>query len=374
MPPIAPPRLRGRTRRVVLAAALPAALAVTALPSAAQANFVTLSNSGELKYEQTNVGNNNVVVRQILRHVRVQTSQAITGHTLNCERLSSNEVACFAGDVDRVTVDMGLGNDTVEYRAPKPGLVDTGAGNDKVLAGTREQDGESIQPVTYLGGTGSNTISYEKATSGVRLTPEDGLANDGRTIDKENVTPSFNTQIGSPFSDPQFFGTPANDTMNGLGGTDAIAGGFGDDRFITAPGDGADDYHGGPNRDTITYETRTTGMTIDLDNVADDGQLGEGDNVRSNIERVIGGSGVDRMFSLSALSTLEGRGGDDKLFGGENVDTLVGGPGEDVLDAGTGADTISARDGEHDTIDCGIDNNLDTLSSDLGEPSVDTGP
>ena len=76
------------------------------------------------------------------------------------------------------------------------------------------------------------------------------------------------------------------------------------------------------------------------------------------------------MFSLSALSTLEGRGGDDKLFGGENVDTLVGGPGEDVLDAGTGADTISARDGEHDTIDCGIDNNLDTLTSDLGEASV----
>ena len=166
MPPVTLPRLRGRTRRVVLAAALPAALAVTALPSAAQANFVTLSNSGQLMYEQTNVGNNNVVVRQILRHVRVQSSQVITGHTVNCERLSTNEVACFAGDVDHITVDMGLGSDTVEYRAPKPGTVDMGAGNDKVLGGTREQDGESIQPVTYLGGANSDTISYEKATSG----------------------------------------------------------------------------------------------------------------------------------------------------------------------------------------------------------------
>jgi Ca2+-binding RTX toxin-like protein len=370
MPPIVPARLRGRTRRVALAAVLPAALAVTALPAAAQANFVTLSNSGELKYEQTNVGNNNVVVRQILRQVRVQTSQAITGHTVNCERLSSNEVACFAGDVDRVTVDMGLGNDTVEYRAPKPGAVIMGAGNDKVLAGTREQDGESIQPVSYFGGTGSDTISYEKATSGVRLTPEDGLANDGRTIDKENVTASFETQIGSPFSDPQLFGTPGNDVMNGLGGNDAIAGGFGDDRFITAPGDGADDYHGGPHvsGDTIAYETRTAPLTIDLDNAADDGQTGEFDNVRSNIERIIGGSGVDTMFSLNALSKLEGRGGDDNLFGGGSADSLVGGSGEDELDGGAGADTISARDGEHDDIDCGSE--IDTLSADLGEASV----
>lgn len=370
MPPVTLPRLRGRTRRVVLAAALPAALAVTALPSAAQANFVTLSNSGQLTYEQTNVGNNNVVVRQILRHVRVQSSQAITGHTVNCERLSSNEVACFAGDVDHITVDMGLGNDTVEYRAPKPGTVDMGAGNDKVLGGTREQDGESIQPVTYLGGANSDTISYEKATSGVRLTPEDVLANDGRAIDKENVTSTFETQIGSPFSDPQFFGTPGNDVMNGLGGNDAIAGGFGDDRFVTSPGDGADDYHGGPHvfGDTITYETRTGTQRIDLDNVADDGQTGEFDNVRSNVENVIGGSGVDTIFSLNAFSKLEGRGGDDHLFGGGGPDSLVGGAGEDELNGEAGEDTISARDGEHDDIDCGSE--IDTLSSDLGEASV----
>jgi Ca2+-binding RTX toxin-like protein len=371
MPPITAARLRGRTRRVVLAAARPAALAVTALPAAAQANFVTLSNSGVLTYQQQDPGDTNVQVRQILQHVRVTSSEGIVGHSVNCERLSSNEVACFAGDVETVGVQMGIGDDTVQYRAPQPGTVSLGTGNDKVLAGTREQAGRVIEPVTYLGGTGSDTISYEKATSGVRLTPEDGLANDGRATDKENVTATFETQIGSPFSDPQLFGTPGNDVMDGLGGNDAIAGGFGDDRFVTRINDGADDYHGGPHvfGDTITYETRTAGLTIDLDNVADDGQTGERDNVRSNVEDVIGGSGGDTIFSLGAFSKLQGRGGDDHLFGGAGPDELVGGADEDELDGGSGEDSISARDGELDDIDCG--SAIDTLSKDLGESSVE---
>ena len=370
MHPIVPARLRGRTRRVALAAALPAALAVVALPSAAQANFVTLSNSGVLTYQQQDPGDTNVVVRQILQHVRVTSSEGIVGHSVSCERLSANEVACFAGDVKNVSVQMGLGDDTVEYRAPQQGTVSLSSGNDKVLAGTREQAGGVIAPVTYLGGPGSNTISYEKATSGVRLTPEDGLANDGRTIDKENVTPSFQTQIGSPFSDPQFFGTPGNDVMDGLGGADSIAGGLGDDRFVVRSNDGADDYHGGPHvfGDTISYEKRTAALTIDLDNVADDGQTGERDNVRSNVENVIGGSGVDTISSLGAFSKLEGRGGNDHLFGGAGPDSLVGGAGEDELDGGPGVDTISARDGELDDIDCGSE--IDKLSKDLGESSV----
>ena len=77
--------------------------------------------------------------------------------------------------------------------------------------------------------------------------------------------------------------------------------------------------------------------------------------MRSNVENVIGGSGVDTISSLGAFSKLEGRGGDDHLFGGAGPDSLVGGAGEDELDGGPGADTISARDRELDDIDCGSD-------------------
>ena len=362
-------RLRGRTRGVLIAAALPAALAVT-LPAAAQANFVILDR-GVLTYEQQDLSNTNVVTRMVGDTVRVTSSDGIVGHSTTCSRISSNEVACPDEMVATVGVLMGGGNDTVEYRLPHQGTVSMGAGADKVLGGTRLQTGRLIQPVNYIGGSGKDTISYEKANQGVRLTPEDGTANDGRPIDRENVAADFETQIGSNFADAPFFGTPGPDVMNGLGGNDQIAGGGGDDRFIATSGDGSDDYHGGPHGlglDTITYETRTLPLTIDLDNVADDGQNGELDNVRSNVENVIGGSNADTIHSLGAFSRLEGRGGDDHLFGGFGPDTLIGGPGEDELDAGSGVDTVSARDGETDDIDCGTED--DTLTADLHETSV----
>ena len=73
------------------------------------------------------------------------------------------------------------------------------------------------------------------------------------TIDKENVTPTFQTQIGSPFSDRQFFGTPGNDVMDGLGGNDRSPAASATTASSSATTlDGADDYHGGPTASSAT--------------------------------------------------------------------------------------------------------------------------
>ena len=125
-------------------------------------------------------------------------------------------------------------------------------------------------------------------------------------------------------------------------------------RSATAPTTTTADRTGSASTPSPTRRARCR-STIDLDNVADDGQNGELDNVRSNVENVIGGSNADTIHSLGAFSRLEGRGGDDHLFGGFGPDTLIGGPGEDELDAGSGVDTVSARDGETDDIDCGTE-------------------
>jgi Ca2+-binding RTX toxin-like protein len=365
---ITPARKRS-TRRAVFAAVLPATLLATAVPAVAEANFVILER-GQLTYEQQTLANTSVTARMANGAVRIQSSDGIRGHTTNCQRIDGDEVSCPDAAVQRVLVQMGGGRDTVEYRLPHPGTVLLGAEQDTLVAGTRQAIGRALQPVAYSGGSGTDLITYANATAGVRLTPEDGLANDGRSGDQENVLSDFENMTGSNFGDPQFFGTAGRNTMTGLEGNDAIAGGGGDDVFVATVADGADDYHGGPhvNGDTISYETRTQALTVDLDNVNDDGQTGERDNVRSNVENFIGGSGVDTVFSLGAFSRLEGRGGNDKLFGGFGPDTLIGGAGSDLLDAGSHVDNVQARDGETDDINCGSE--FDTISKDSFEASV----
>ena len=69
-----------------------------------------------------------------------------------------------------------------------------------------------------------------------------------------------------------------------------------------------------------------------LDNVANDGESGENDDVRSDVQNVTGGSGSD---------TLTGSSGNNVLSGGNGGDTLDGGTGTDILNGGAGADTVS---------------------------------
>ena len=136
-----------------------------------------------------------------------------------------------------------------------------------------------------------------------------------------------------------------------------------------------------------------------MDGVANDGRPGEGDNV-VNVEKIeshvsgtlAGGAGDDELTVWANIdegnSTLIGNGGNDKLTAGDYQDNLDGGPGNDVLNAGFGNDVVTggpgqdtiladatsascgwysytckipfgndvvnARDGEADTIDCGV--------------------
>jgi Ca2+-binding RTX toxin-like protein len=368
---------RRRTRLALLAAALPAALAAFALPAAAEAASVSAGSRSLNVLDRSffvggSIENNDVTVTVRGDSFVVTDTAGITtehqGSGGTCVRTSAVEARCPLSNVNNVAVQVAGGGDKVEYRLPHEGFVDLGDGADTLFAGTRESAGFAIKPVTYVAGSGSDVITYGKASQGVSVTPEDGLANDGRPGDQENVRPDFEGIFGSNFGDSPLFGTPGPDTMMGLGGRDIVAGGGADDVFLTSVGDGADDYHGGPGRDTIDYAGRTQPLTVFLDNVADDGETNEHDNVRSNVENVIGGSARDTLHSLDAFSRLDGRGGDDLLFGENGPDTLIGGPGVDLLDAGSGNDAVDARDNGVDDIFCGSES--DTLSRDTFESRV----
>jgi hypothetical protein len=350
---------RRRTRRALIAAALPAVIAAFALPSAAHAGVTSLTSAGQLGYTDTGVETNNVVLRAVGNEIVITDSVPI--QTLHCRVVTQNQVACPA-NVAAVHVSTGPGNDSVEYRLPHLGSVSLGFDSDRLVAGKRQAIGRAIAPVTYFGkfsirgdvGPGVDTIDYSQADRGVSLTPEDKLANDGRPGDLENVKPDFDVIIGSQFNDSPLFGTDLPETIIGLGGNDFIAGGHGDDLFPTHSADGADDYHGGPGRDMIDYFGRTQPVVVSLDNLADDGEKGEGDFVRTNVENIRGGQAGDVLDSGGAHSRLDGSGGSDFLFGGSGPDTLIGGPGIDNLNAGDGNDAVDSRDGQLDTIDCSL--------------------
>ena len=337
---ISPARLRGRARRALLAAVL----AAVALPASAHAGQVSFSRDGSQMFYIANSERNDVTLRANNATEIVVTDLAGVGGDSNfCSFRSSTEAVC-AAPRETVQIFTQGGDDQVEYRAPHPGFVDLGVGDDVLVAGTRQIIDGTIRPVNYFGGDGRDVITYARASRGVSLTPEDGQANDGRPGDRENVAPNFEMVIGSEHADSPLFGTPGPDTMLGLGGNDAIAGGGGDDVFIASSiRDGADDYHGGPGHDTINYGSRSQPLRIDLDEVADDGETAENDNVRANIESVVGGSAADVITGDAGFDVLSGGPGDDQLNGGGGDDLFMAGvtaDGGDRIDGGSGADTM----------------------------------
>jgi hypothetical protein len=92
--------------------------------------------------------------------------------------------------------------------------------------------------------------------------------------------------------------------------------------------------------DSASYATRTTGVTVDIDGVADDGNSDDGlpgarDNVKSDIENLTGGEGADT------------------LTGNEQPNNLLGGLGADILRGLGGNDRLFANDGVADSsINC----------------------
>jgi hypothetical protein len=148
---------------------------------------------------------------------------------------------------------------------------------------------------------------------------------------------------------------PGNDIARGGGLGDAFEGGPGADDM--GGGDGTDGWG-----DSVTYEHATGPVRVDADNVADDGEAGEGDNVRSDIELVTGGPFGDR---LSGFGGMDGGPGNDVIVAPASGGGMLGGAGDDLLVGGAGPDSLSdvadpsgsntflARGGGSDHIVCG---------------------
>lgn len=143
-------------------------------------------------------------------------------------------------------------------------------------------------------------------------------------------------------------GGGGNDRIYGRGGNDTLSGGRGHD--LIRPGLGRDRVYGGSGADTVDYRERTAAVRVFLNDAANDGEQGERDFVRADVENVLGGSGDDIIGGSSVRNVLKGGRGHDRLYGYGGNDALWGQLGVDRLSAGDGNDVIYASDNRRDVV------------------------
>jgi hypothetical protein len=387
---ITPARLRGRTRRAVLSAVLPAAIAAVALPATADAATVQLTNAGTngvVGYNAEPGETNNVRVSFTNAAIVIEDTAPIRSLDFRCFVNTNGDAVC-PGSADSIGVSMGDRNDTIQYKAPHLGFVVGGDGADIIFAGLRQAGfGRQIEPAIYRGKDSvirgetpdfaRDTVTYALASSRVEVdTSDQGDAStndDGRPgVDREQIERDIEVVEGSNFGD-LLVGSDRGEVFRGLNGNDVIAGNGGDDFFDegSAP-NGADQLGGGPGAgDRISYGTRTTGVNVSLDSVRNDGATGEQDNVGGSVEHIWGSNFRDVLTGNGQPNTIEAFGGPDTIDGLGGNDTLAAGASNNGVVGGTGNDVIEARNGEIDNIDCGENaGDSDTANRDANENRV----
>lgn len=98
----------------------------------------------------------------------------------------------------------------------------------------------------------------------------------------------------------------------------------------------------------MTVEGGLGDDTINGSTVADNLDGGDGNDI------INGGDGNDTIRGNAGNDVIDGGQGADDIDGGFGDDRITGGKGKDILKGDVGADTIDARDGEVDTVNCGL--------------------
>lgn len=213
-------------------------------------------------------------------------------------------------------LDGNFGGDTIN-----------GQGGDDLLLGGPNPDPYYIDDFsstdTINGGSGTDVTSY--ADHGYTVNVDlDGVNDDGTNNEFEREADVINADVEG------IIGSPQADSLTGNANDNTIDGGL-----------GADTISGLGGIDTVTFASRSNSVTASLDGVANDGESGENDNLSTDIENLIGGSGGDTLSGGTAANVLTGGAGADTLNGDVGADTLDGGLGADTFNGGGDTDTLT---------------------------------
>jgi len=261
----------------------------------------------------------------------------------------------------------GSGTDTVSYAlrgssAPVTVTVGSGSTADDGDNGGTELDNIESDVEVVTGGAGADVLT---AAAGVGITLNGGDGAD--TLNGDSGADTLNGGAG-------------NDTLVGGDGADTLNGNDGDDTFDegTAP-NGGDVMNGGAGTDTVDYSARAAGVTVTMgDSTANDGDTAtnEKDNVKSDVENILGSDSADVITGNANANRITGNLGNDTLNGGDGDDVFdmgadlsSGDHDDDVVSGGNGVDTVdySARTAD---LTITLDNAAD--SGDSTVPEADT--
>ncbi|MCA3015308.1 MAG: hypothetical protein INH41_23215 [Myxococcaceae bacterium] len=327
-----------------------AANVVTVVLSANETATVTLDGAGVLRVNGQACGAATQANTRRLT-VSVQDPGSATDETLILDG-TNGFFALGASGSSGVAVSLGAGTDAVQ-------LIGT-AGGEAMVAGRSASDDwiivnqdlfkdvslVDVERITLSGAGGADVLSgsglhpawarSSHFTTGLAttraVTLEGGAGDDSLT--------------GGDGDDVLRGGADA-DTLVGSAGADATSGEAGDDVFLEgAAANGADVLNGGTGTDTVRYADRTNAVTVTVGSGANDGEPAEGDDVRDDVEVVLGTPGADTLTcTVTTGCTLRGGAGDDTLTGNAGADTLEGEAGDDVVRPGAGADSVTGGDG-----------------------------
>jgi Ca2+-binding RTX toxin-like protein len=299
----------------------------------------------------------------------------------------------LSGDQHQNVLIGGLGDDTLDGNGPggtleapafkNPDKLYGEGGNDVLNGGPAGSTAEVLD-----GGVGTDLVTYASRMDGVTIRldgqaygAEDTIANvenarggegNDKLVGSEGPNAFFanggNDIAAGNGGDDSLYGMNGNDNIDGGAGNDIVAGGDGAD--MLTGGAGADWMAGYGGLDTVSYANSTVPISVVPDGVANDGAAGEGDNVGSTTENIVGGHAADKLTGTADPNTLTGGDGADTLNGLGGADLLDGGPKNDILNGGDGPDTL---DGGSENDQLFGDGGYDTLRGGLGSDALHGG-
>ena len=167
-------------------------------------------------------------------------------------------------------------------------------------AGDDTLDGRGLND-DLIGGAEIDTADYDGTAN--RNVSLDGVANDGAAgendnVDTENVTTARGNDILTGDANVnRLKGDEGNDTLDGGGGADTLNGDG--DNDVLVGGAGGDIFSGGlGTSDTVDYSAAAGPVTVTIGAGADDGEVGEADDVKATVENVTGGPGDDQHHGI----------------------------------------------------------------------------
>ena len=229
--------------------------------------------------------------------------------------------------------------------------------------------------LTAVGTNGNDDLRVDLAGGQIVVTlngAQDGAFDPAtiNAIELDGLDGNDTLRIGANLRGSRLNGGNGDDTLLGGNGDDVLDGGAGDDTLDGK--EGADLLVGGLGFDSADYRFETANLTLSIDGVANEsGGNATGDNIATDVERIVGGSGDDFITGSDGDNSLDGRAGNDTIFGGlgndsidggdgndslageSGDDVLTGNAGQDAMTGGAGDDSFIANDGEADTIDGG---------------------